>query len=155
MGASTEVLPGVVEARKVTVSVFYWSLYNTGESYTYTVELQAHHTVKDLIRCSLAYFAPKASLRENRSDCYLLRAADKKTMPKTHFPAFGLDQTVIDTRITRFSLCSKKLDEEAKRKLLDEEDIVLHPLQGINAPAEPEPVQPARRRKFLYCCPVS
>lgn len=155
MGASAEVLPGVVEVRKVTVSVFYWSLYSAGESYAYTVELQANHTVKDLIQSSLAYFASKASLRDTRPESYLLRAADKKTMPKTHFPAFGLNQAVIDTRISRFSLCSKKLDEEAKRRLLDEEDIVLQPLPGINAPADPEPVQPARRRKFPYCCPVS
>lgn len=141
MGVTTTHLPGTTEVRRITVSVFYWSLYDTGESYVYTVELQASHTVKDLIQSSIAYFARKTSIIDTRPEGYVLRAADKKTLPKAHFPAFGLNQAVIETRLSRFALCNKKLDEEAKRKLADEEDIELQPTQ-----------KPKRR---FFCCPVS
>jgi len=151
MGVTTAALPGAVELRRMTVSVFYWSLYDTGKSYVYVVELQASHTVGDLIQSSLAYFAPKASLIESKPECYLLRAADKKSLPKTHFPAFGLNQAVIETRLFRFALCYKKLDDEAKKKLLDDEDLTLHP-EPVPVPKSEQAKRPQRR---FFCCHVS
>lgn len=137
IGAAPMALPGVVEPRNKTVSVFYWSMYDSGESCTYMVDVLASHSFRDLLQASITYFAQHSCLRDLRPENYLLRAADKKNKPKTHFPAFGLTQSVMNAQLIRFALCSKRLDDEAKRKLedpQDEEDTATQP-PAINAPA--------------------
>lgn len=149
-------LPGVVEPAKKTVSVFYWSMYDSGECCTYMVDVLASHSFKDLMESSINYFKTHSCLRDTKPDNYLLRAADKKTKPKTHFPAFGLTQSVMNAQLIRFALCSKKLDDEAKRKLedpQDEEDTATLPV-AINSPAAvPKPEE--RPRKCFCRCQIS
>lgn len=163
IGAAPAALPGVAEQQKKIVSVFYWTLYDSGESCTYIVDVLASHNVRDLIQASLTYFAVHCSIRDTQADNYLLRAADKRGQPKTHFPAFGLNQSVILTQITRFSLCSKKLDDEAKLRLEEEdpEEEASAVFPPINAPAEDPAEHPAAKepqantRKCPWRCNLS
>ena len=159
VGTPQNTLPGVNETRRTCVSVFYWSQYDSGERYIYDVELLAPHSIKDLIHLSIAHFTHNGALSDTRVDNYLLRAADKRTKPKTHFPAFGLSEKVIDTQITRFALCSRRLDEDAKRKLEgdsieDETDTVFTPVT-INTPVVTDPHTPAQQPRRFCCCQVS
>ena len=159
MGAAPAVLPGVAEQQKKIVSVFYWTLYDSGESCTYMVDVLASHNVRDLIKASLTYFTSHCSIRDANPDNYLLRAADKRGQPKTHFPAFGLNQSVVLTQITRFALCSKRLDEEAKLRLEEEDpdEEVSAVFPPINTPAEDPAAQEPQRnpRKCPWRCNLS
>lgn len=159
IGTVPAALPGVTEQQKKIVSVFYWTQYDSGDCCTYIVDVLASHNVRDLMQASITYFALHCSIRDTHPDNYLLRAADKRGQPKTHFPAFGLNQLVIITQITRFSLCSKKLDNEAKLRLEaeDPDAEVSAAFPPINTPAEaPVPQAPAQLPRKCPCkCSLS
>ena len=157
------VLPGVVQPRTKTISVFYWSDYDTGTKYTYTVEVAAQNFIRDLIQHSIVYFQSKGALHDPRPENYLFRAANKESKPKTHFPAFGLDQKAVDTGMTRFALCHRTMDEKAKRKLVDDSEESQSPgPPAINEPEQTQSslnpstvLQPSPKRCWLIRCFLS
>jgi hypothetical protein len=114
-----------------TIMVHHWSEYDQGVHKFHEIEINNGLRVLDIIILSIQQFYPS----ETDPSQFFIRLADKSGKPKTSMPVLDVGQTIYDTGMVRFALCSKQQDVRKSEKFEKFEDNPASPKESPNTSA--------------------
>lgn len=113
-------------------------------------EMDVSHTsrVLDIVLESIGQFELE---HKNVAD-YSLRMANGSGKPKMSMPAFDIGQNVLETKITRFALCVKKVEKQEVFVKVEDSSPLLKNEEKKQEEKKVENLQQDGKRRNKFCC---
>lgn len=130
------------------IIIHYWSDFDSGDHQMHEMDISHNSRILDVILEAINQFELE---HKNLSD-YSLRMANGSGKPKTSMPAFDLGQNALETRITRFALCYKRIEKQETFVQVEETSPVLKSEEKRVEEKRVQTLQQDEKKRRKFCC---